>query len=168
VINSAERRRQLLAAIEAGNIHSQADAVRFLKKAGFVVTQATASRDLQALGAVRGRGSGGGMTYQISPRLNRLGAEILSIERSENLLVIKTPPGAAQLVAGIIDQSSIASILGTIAGDDTIFIALANRSKGASVSRSIGQLIDGKIPSRSGKSRQEQIKRSQVKRRGLR
>jgi transcriptional regulator of arginine metabolism len=159
VINSSERRRRLLAAIEAGEIHSQSDAVHFLKKSGFVVTQATASRDLQSLGAVRGRGSDGKMTYQISQKLNRLGAEILSIHRSENLLVIKTPPGAAQLVAGIIDQSSIASILGTIAGDDTIFIALTDRSKGVSVSRSISELVDGKIETLSKKNMRHRSKR---------
>ena len=103
------RRAKVISLIEAGSIHSQSDLVALLKKSGFRVTQATASRDLEEIGAIRGRSKSGENIYQIpdsgddararvSPMPSKL---ILSVDHSANLAVIRTPPGA-QFLAPLI------------------------------------------------------------------
>ena len=122
----------------AGLIHSQAEVVDLLRNAGFVVTQATASRDLEEIGAVRGRDSKGQLRYQLaseSPeeplyRVGKLLNELLvQIQSSGNLLVLRTPPGGAQLLASAIDRAARAGVLteiiGTIAGDDTVMVIVS-------------------------------------------
>jgi transcriptional regulator of arginine metabolism len=119
-----ERQRILYEAIEAGKIGSQQDVVRYLAKAGIKVTQATASRDLEELGAVRAKDGTGRSQYQIpTSTLSGIDDLTLGVLDAEKLLVVKTPPGAAQLIAGRIDRSSLKGVVGTIAGDDTIFVA---------------------------------------------
>lgn len=95
------RRAKAIALIKAGLIHSQSDLVKQLKKAGFPVTQATASRDLEEIGAVRGRSASGESIYQISnsddesiSRTMPVPSDlIISVEASGNLAVVRTPPG---------------------------------------------------------------------------
>ena len=121
--------------INAGLVHSQAQVVDLLREAGFVVTQATASRDLEEIGAVRGRGGNGQFRYQLANesseeplyRVGRLLNELLvQIQSSGNLLVLRTPPGGAQLLASALDRATragvLAQIIGTIAGDDTVMV----------------------------------------------
>ena len=143
--NSAQARKaKLITLIEAGLIHSQSDAVTQLKKSGFKVTQATASRDLEDLGAVRGRSQTGEMIYQLSSNdpliktnLNNL---ILSIESSGNLAVIKTPAGGAQLLASNLDHGGSKSIIGTIAGDDTVLVIARKANGGAELAKELSSL----------------------------
>lgn len=121
--------------INAGLIHSQAEVVDMLRSAGFMVTQATASRDLEEIGAVRGRDGKGQLRYQLASesqeeplyRVAKLLNELLvQIQSSGNLLVLRTPPGGAQLLASAIDRATragvLAQIIGTIAGDDTVMV----------------------------------------------
>ena len=99
---------------------------------GFAVTQATVSRDLVELGAVKVRRDGR-ISYALPDRVGarpagpRLAAVfrdwVRSIDVAANLVVIKTPPGSAHLVGVVLDQSNIPEIVGTICGDDTIFAA---------------------------------------------
>jgi transcriptional regulator of arginine metabolism len=139
------RRAKAIALIKSGLIHSQSDLVKQLKKAGFVVTQATASRDLEEIGAVRGRSSSGESIYKISDsddesisRTKPVPSDlIISVEASGNLAVVRTPPGGAQLLASSLDHSGISEIIGTIAGDDTVLVVSRKASGGAQLAREL-------------------------------
>lgn len=109
------------------NIGTQEELCKTLKKSGFDVTQATLSRDLKEMGISRGN-SPVGMKYELHPQAEEerlkpfLGMEIETIEANESIIVVRTLPGRAQGVAQIIDSYRHPSILGTLAGDDTILI----------------------------------------------
>jgi transcriptional regulator of arginine metabolism len=139
------RRAKAISLIKAGLIHSQSDLVKQLKKAGFAVTQATASRDLEEIGAVRGRSNSGESTYKISDsddesisRTMPIPSDlIISVEASGNLAVVRTPPGGAQLLASSLDHSGITEIIGTIAGDDTVLVVSRKASGGAQLAKEL-------------------------------
>jgi transcriptional regulator of arginine metabolism len=139
------RRSKAISLIKAGKIGSQNDLVRELKKAGFTVTQTTASRDLEEIGAVRSRNSDGEAIYSIAgsdegslARSMPLPGElIISVESSGNLAVVRTPPGGAQLLASSLDHSGIKSIIGTIAGDDTVLVVSRKASGGAELAKEL-------------------------------
>ncbi len=139
------RRAKAISLIKAGLIHSQSDLVKHLKKAGFPVTQATASRDLEEIGAVRGRNSAGDSVYRISDtddesisRTMPVPSDlIISVESSGNLAVVRTPPGGAQLLASSLDHSGISEIIGTIAGDDTVLVVSRKATGGAQLAREL-------------------------------
>jgi transcriptional regulator of arginine metabolism len=148
VLNSksvSARRAKAISLIKAGVVHSQSDLVKLLKKAGFVVTQATASRDLEEIGAVRGRNSDGDSVYVISASSDGAIAAsmplpsdlILSVEASGNLAVVRTPPGGAQYLASTLDNSGISSIIGTIAGDDTVLVVSKKATGGADLAKEL-------------------------------
>ena len=132
----SRRLRTLADLIRGGTVASQEDATAKLKAAGFAVTQATVSRDLESLGAVKLK-RGGALTYSLPDQLgagdwstNRLerlmGEFVLSIEAAGQLIVLKTPPGSAHLVASALDLAQLPDIAGTVSGDDTMFVALRN------------------------------------------
>ena len=116
-----------------------------LKKAGFAVTQATASRDLEEVGAVRSRNSAGELIYQIGTTSDGAISKsmplpsdlILSVEPSGNLAVVRTPPGGAQFLASALDNSGIKSIIGTIAGDDTVLVISKKSNGGADLAKEL-------------------------------
>ena len=127
-------------------ISSQVELAARLADDGIVVTQGTLSKDLLELGAVRVRTSTGELAYALlagehdpgSPaaevRLARLCGELLlSAEGSANLAVLRTPPGAAQFFASAIDKVGWTSVLGTIAGDDTVVIVTRTADGGAAM-----------------------------------
>jgi transcriptional regulator of arginine metabolism len=118
-------------------IRSQTELAKLLAAEGIDVTQATLSRDLDELGAVKLRGVDGGAAVYVIPedgspvrgvqggtsRLARLLAELLtSADCSANLTVLRTPPGAAQFLASAIDRAALHEVVGTIAGDDTVMV----------------------------------------------
>ena len=128
------RLKSLGALIRAEALGSQEEATARLRTLGFAVTQATVSRDLEQLGAVKMK-RGGMLAYALpdqlagadwsTARLERILKEwALSIEPSGQILVLRTPPGSAHLVASAIDQGGMAEIAGTVSGDDTLFVAL--------------------------------------------
>ena len=129
-----ERRDQVRRLIAAGGVHTQAELVAALAARGVEVTQATVSRDLAGLGVVRGF-RGGRLTYLLpddmtdgtgaaQARLRRLLADLpLTIAETAPLVVLRTSPGAANAIASSIDLSAWDEVVGTIAGDDTIFVA---------------------------------------------
>lgn len=148
VLNSnsvSARRAKAIALIKAGVIHSQSDLVKLLKKAGFEVTQATASRDLEELGAVRSRGESGELIYQLGTTADGSIARsmplpsdlILSVESSANLAVVRTPPGGAQFLASSLDNSGLENIIGTIAGDDTVLVVSKKSNGGAELAKEL-------------------------------
>jgi transcriptional regulator of arginine metabolism len=134
-------------------IHSQSDLVRELGKIGYVVTQATASRDLEELGAVRGKDNSGIFRYQFvsAPQNSKsrgVSELIASVDSSGNLAVVKTPPGAAQLLAGNLDRAmktgKLKSAIGTIAGDDTVLVVAKSASGGSSLAKEITRYFGDK------------------------
>ncbi len=139
------RRTKAVALIESGLIRSQSDLVTHLKKSGFRVTQATASRDLEELGAVRGRDKDGESVYKLGKssddalsRVTPLPAKlILSVDHSANLAVIHTPPGAAQFLASSLDHANLTGVIGTIAGDDTIILVSKKATGGAHLAKEL-------------------------------
>ena len=148
VLNSSSvsaRRAKAIALIKAGVVHSQSDLVKLLKKAGFDVTQATASRDLEELGAVRSRSESGELIYQLGTTADGSIARsmplpsdlILSVESSGNLAVVRTPPGGAQFLASSLDNSGLENIIGTIAGDDTVLVVSKKATGGADLAKEL-------------------------------
>ena len=133
--SKSQRQRMIADWLRAHRVGSQEEVVARLALAGLTATQATVSRDLDELGAVRVRRDG--MIRYIIPdavepghaaaRLDRLLAEwVDAIVPAGNLLVVRTPPGSANLIASALDAGQLSDIAGTIAGDDTIFVALAD------------------------------------------
>lgn len=130
-----ERRQQAIADLIRSNmVTSQQDLAALLAERGFAATQATISRDLDQIGAVKVRRSGQ-IIYSLpvetaivrGPRYEALLREYArSIEAAANLIVIRTPPGSAHLIGVALDQAEIEGVLGTICGDDTIFAACAD------------------------------------------
>ena len=139
-VTKAARHAKIISLLESREIRSQTELAELLAAEGLPVTQGTLSRDLVEIGALRVRGSGGHLVYavpgdggdrtpQVSEfatfehRLARLCHEVLvSAEASANLVVLRTPPGAAQYFASALDRVGWSSVLGTIAGDDTILV----------------------------------------------
>jgi transcriptional regulator of arginine metabolism len=127
-----ERRQRAIAdLIRRHALSSQEELADRLGSHGFAVTQATISRDLEQIGAVKVRREGH-LTYALpdttpngpSPRLAAVFRDwVRSVESAASLVVIRTPPGSAHLVGVVLDQSELSEIVGTICGDDTIFIA---------------------------------------------
>lgn len=126
------RRRLIRSLISTGSVPDQRTLQTSLADAGFTVTQATISRDLDAIGAERFKDNGG-YSYRITrdPDVDSAtrGALKSAVDEfvvshvvSANLIVLKVPPGAAQFVASRIDAASVDGVLGTIAGDDTILV----------------------------------------------
>lgn len=134
-MTATKQQRQRLIAdwLRGGRIGSQEELVARLGLAGISATQTTVSRDLDELGAVKQRDEGS-IRYvlperidlnQASERLDRiLGEWVTSIDTAGGLIVLRTPPGSANLVASAMDAAALPEIAGTIAGDDTIFVAL--------------------------------------------
>jgi transcriptional regulator of arginine metabolism len=128
------RQKAIADLIRAEPLGSQEEVTARLGAVGYSVTQATVSRDLDQMGAVKVK-KGGALSYALpdqlgdndwaATRLQRILAEwVLSIDPAGNLLVLKTPPGSAHLVGLALDQARLDEIAGTICGDDTLFVAL--------------------------------------------
>jgi transcriptional regulator of arginine metabolism len=147
----AARHQRIADILNRHHVHSQGELLEHLAQDGLEVTQATLSRDLVELGAVKVRegralvyavpGAGGDRTpraavgaHELSARLRRLCEELLvTAEASANLVVVRTPPGAAGYLASAIDHADQGDILGTIAGDDTIMIITVGDRAGEAV-----------------------------------
>jgi transcriptional regulator of arginine metabolism len=146
--SKAARHARIVAVLADQPVRSQAELAARLEEAGVHVTQATLSRDLDELGAVKLRAPDGGLPVYTVPedgfplaaralddnpphRLARLFGELLtSAEASANLVVLRTPPGGAQFLASALDRASLAGVLGTIAGDDTILVVARDPAGG--------------------------------------
>ena len=142
----AARQARVVALLTEREVHSQAELAALLASEGVEVTQATLSRDLDELGAVKLRGADGGVGRYVVPddgspvrgvvggtdRLSRLLAELLvSADHSGNLAVLRTPPGAAHYLASALDRAALAEVVGCIAGDDTVLVVAREPLDGA-------------------------------------
>lgn len=152
--SASARRAKVISFVQAGLVHSQSDLVRLLEKSGFEVTQATASRDLVDIGALRSRGRDGNAVYRLQideaqsrSRVISLPWElILSVESSGNLAVVRTPPGGAQLLACALDvalaHGLLNSFIGTIAGDDTVLLVSKKSAGGAALAKELQKIAE--------------------------
>ena len=135
------RHQRIVEIVTQHEVRSQGDLADLLAESGLRVTQATLSRDLVELDAVKVRTASGALVYAVpaeggdrrpaapgetasgQARLAKLCAELLvSAEASANLVVLRTPPGAAQYLASAFDKAELHEVLGTIAGDDTVLV----------------------------------------------
>ena len=136
-LTRSARQARIAELITAHPVTSQTHLAALLAAGGIEVTQATLSRDLEELGAVKLRGTDGAPASYVLPpenaplrpaqtapaRLTRLLADLLtSADGSANLAVLRTPPGAAQFLASALDKVGLPDVLGTIAGDDTLLV----------------------------------------------
>ena len=145
-VTRAARQARIVELIRDRAVHSQAELLGMLEDEGIGTTQATLSRDLDELGAVKLRGADGGTPVYVIPddgspvrgieggttRLGRLLGELLTgADASGNIAVLRTPPGAAQYLASALDRAALNHVVGTIAGDDTIFVVAREPLSGA-------------------------------------
>ena len=146
--NPTEKRKRIIHdLVSAGKVHSQADLVRELKAKGLEVTQATASRDLQELGAMRSTSRDGEVRYILgsTTQASSPGDLILSIASSANTVVLRTPPAAAAIVASTLDAAIVArelsTAIGTIAGDDTVLVISSTATGGSALAKKIASMF---------------------------
>jgi transcriptional regulator of arginine metabolism len=162
------RHARITSLIRQRAVRSQTELAELLAAEGVQVTQATLSRDLEELGAVKVRGTDGGPAAYVIPeegkpplrpaeqapaRLVRLLRELLTgVDASGNLVVLRTPPGAAQFLASALDRSGLPEVVGTIAGDDTILVVAREANENPATS---GRLLAAKLAAWAG--REERI-----------
>ena len=143
---SAARRRVIRSLIVDRPVTSQSELVDLLGSRGYVVTQATVSRDLQTIGAVKADGDRYVLGERMDPdearaALARIIDEFVeSMVPSGNLVVLHTPPGAAQVVAAAIDNAHLDGVLGTVAGDDTILVVAGEQVAGGGVAAELERI----------------------------
>ncbi len=153
--NRAGRQARIVAILSTAEVRSQSELAARLAAEGIEVTQATLSRDLEELGAVKLRGADGGVGVYVVPedgspvrgvaggtgRLSRLLGELLvSTDASANLAVLRTPPGGAHYLASAIDRAALPYVVGTIAGDDTVFVVAREPMTGAELASALEEL----------------------------
>lgn len=132
MLDKAERQKELLNVLKAEVVRDQHDAVRIMCERGIEVTQPSISRDFRELGVVKidGRYVAGGLALTgaaIRGKSSGLEALVKSIDSvGVNLVVVKTEAGGANIIGAAVDAGNIAGVVGTVAGDDTVFIATRN------------------------------------------
>ena len=140
------RQRAITDLIRSNMLSSQEELADRLGSLGFAVTQATISRDLEQMGAMKVRREGQ-LSYALpdigrstaSPRLAAVFRDwVQSVMPAGNLVVIKTPPGSAHLIGVALDQSELTEIVGTICGDDTVFVACGSADEAGALSSKLG------------------------------
>ena len=151
-MTKSARQQRIVELLARNTVRSQGELADLLANTGMTVTQATLSRDLVELDAVKVRDASGALVYAVPAeggdrtpraaietpaaehRLQRLCTELLvSAEASANLVVLRTPPGAAQFLASAIDKAELGLVLGTIAGDDTVLVISREPTGGEAV-----------------------------------
>jgi transcriptional regulator of arginine metabolism len=150
-LGKPQRQHRIEKLLEDQAVSSQAQLVELLAADGVVATQATVSRDLEELGAVKVRIPGGTMAYAIpehakeraapDEHLRRvMGEFVVEVAHSGNVAVLRTPPGSAHVVASAIDRAGVPDVLGTVAGDDTLILVCAEQVGGAKVASELASL----------------------------
>ena len=168
-LTRSARQARIVQLIEAQPVTSQTQLAVLLAESGIEVTQATLSRDLEELGAVKLRGSDGAPASYVLPpenaplrpaqsssapaRLTRMLGELLTAaEGSANLAVLRTPPGAAQFLASALDKVGLPDVLGTIAGDDTVLVIARDPKGGEQLAHRFLALADTHQQQKEGTS----------------
>jgi transcriptional regulator of arginine metabolism len=155
----AARHRRIVDLLDRTAVASQAVLAELLAADGLAVTQATLSRDLDELRAVKVPTPDGTLVYAVpaeggdtrahppatdsAARLQRIAAEVLiSVDHSANIVILRTPPGAAQYLASALDRSDWPDVIGTVAGDDTVLLVTRSATGGTEVARAILALAE--------------------------
>jgi len=151
-MNKFERQGAILRLVRERELATQAEVAEALRRAGFDAVQTTVSRDIAQLGLVKARGAEGRLVYALpgSADLDRLSELtsalrrwVASIESTGNLAVVKTPPGYASALARAIDEAHLPDVAGTVAGDDTIFVAAREGLTGADLGEELRHHLEG-------------------------
>ena len=148
-----QRQHRIAKLLEQHAVTSQPQLVDLLAADGVVATQATVSRDLEEVGAIKVRAAGGESVYAIPdlPKEQRapedhlrrvLGDWVVEVAHSGNIVVLRTPPGSAHVVGSALDRAGLRDILGTVAGDDTLLVVAAERVGGAKVAQKLSSLAN--------------------------
>lgn len=157
-LSKHQRQHRISQLLESEAVTNQAQLVGLLAAAGVEATQATVSRDLEDMGAVKVRTGGGDAVYAV-PELPRdrvapgdhlrrvLGEWVVEVAASANLVVVRTPPGSAHVVASALDRATVEGIVGTVAGDDTLLVVCTADAAGRRVEGHLRTLagLDGGI-----------------------
>jgi transcriptional regulator of arginine metabolism len=150
-VAKTQRQHRIERLLEEYAVSSQGQLVDLLAAEGVVATQATVSRDLEEMGAVKVRVSGGETVYalpelpteRVAPEdhLRRvLGDWVVEVAHSANIVVLRTPPGSAHVVASALDRARLDDVIGTVAGDDTIMVVASERAGGVKVAKRLSAL----------------------------
>ena len=151
MVAKPQRQHRIAKLLSEQAVTSQAHLVDLLGAEGVSATQATVSRDLEDLGAIKVRVAGGDTVYAIPERpteqrapedhLRRVfGDWVVEVNHSGNLVVLRTPPGSTHVVGSALDRSGLPEVLGTVAGDDTLIVVVTEQSGGAAVARQLSDL----------------------------
>jgi len=144
-VSKAYRQEQILKIVRSRAVHSQAALAAALRQAGLETTQVTLSRDLKDLGLVKTPAGYAIMDAEPAstvPELNRVLEEFVrDVRRAQNLLVLKTEPGAAQTVAVALDHEGWSELVGSIGGDDTVLLICETERLAGAVERRLRDLI---------------------------
>jgi transcriptional regulator of arginine metabolism len=150
-MSKVQRQQTIARLIEQHQVTNQPQLVDLLAAEGIAATQATVSRDLEDLGAVKVRVPGGATVYavpefvpeRVAPldQLRRvMGEWVAEVSSSGNLVVVRTPPGCAHVVASALDRSNLDGLLGTVAGDDTMLCIATERLGGQALADNLRDL----------------------------
>ena len=150
-LTKPQRQHRIQRLPEDNAVSTQEVLVDLLAADGVVATQATVSRDLEDLGAVKVRVPGGETVYAVpalpkdavapEEHLRRVCSEwVVEVSHSHNLVVLRTPPGSAHVVGSALDRAGLPEVLGTVAGDDTLLLVAAESTTGQVVARRISDL----------------------------
>jgi len=152
-MNRRERQKAILELVAERALSTQAEVAAALREAGFEVVQTTVSRDIADLGLIKVRAPSGRLVYappgtSDSDRMHALGAALrryaLGIEAAGSLVVLTTPSGYANALAQALDEAGHPAVAGTVAGDNTIFVAARDGTSGAALRDELaGNLLKG-------------------------
>ncbi len=150
-MTKTQRQHRITQLLATRAVRSQAELVGLLRGEGIAATQATVSRDLVELGAVKARSDDGSRTLALPgagapaaaapEQLRRVLSEwVVEVSSSGAIVVVKTPPGCAHVVGSALDRGVLPATLGTVAGDDTLFVVADERVGGAAVAARIREI----------------------------
>ena len=144
------RQDKILDLIRRYEIETQEEMLLRLKECGYMVTQATVSRDIRELNLIKGISQRGTYCYALPQKKENnphpfgtvMTDSVVSVDAAGNIVVIKTYPGVASAVAGYIDSCNLPEVLGTIAGDDAVFVVVRDASRAGNFCEKIKELLE--------------------------
>jgi transcriptional regulator of arginine metabolism len=150
-LSKPQRQHRITRLLGEHAVANQTQLVELLAAEGVTATQATVSRDLDDLGAVKVRVAGGATVYAIpelpaeqhapESHLHRvLGEWVVEVAHSANLVVLRTPPGSAHVVASALDRTGLRGVIGTVAGDDTLLVVVTEDVGGEAMAAQLSEL----------------------------
>lgn len=152
-VTKHQRQHRIAKLLESQPVTNQLQLVELLADEGIEATQTTVSRDLEELGAIKVRLPGGDSAYALAEipiqqivsgdHLRRVMSEwVVDVAASGNLVVLRTPPGCAHVVASALDRSGMTGLLGTVAGDDTVLLVVAEEEGGTAMAERLQAMAD--------------------------